>query len=275
MITDFRFGGGRSVHADSAAVDSLGVYRHPLLKTISPYLQSLESLEDPVARRWQPWLTAVTCVLMAYDAAAGLCVRMQTARDVWDPQDQLSGGRTYNGLCKAMLRQAESVLPVLRADLREHVRRVLPRVPRCCGWTLLAIDGSKEELPRTASNEAFFELADNGHTPQALISGLVEVHTGLLWDYRIGTGKASEKRHLAEMAADLPKKSLLLGDANYVGYPLWRQLDQLGQHFLIRVGGNVGLLLDLWPGADLRCEVGGGSWCLSGRRIIRRAILRW
>jgi len=254
MITDSRFGGGRSVDVDSVKVDSLEVYRHPLLKTISPYLHSLESLKDPVARLWQPQLVCATCVLMAYDAADGLCVRLQTARDLWDPIDQQLGGRTYNGLCKAMLRQAEWVLPVLQADLREHVRRVLPRLPRCCGWSLFAVDGSKEELPRTASNEAFFELADNGHHPQARISGIVEVHTSLLWDYRVDKGNACEKRHLMAMAADLPKKSLLLGDANYVGYPLWRHLHQLGQRFLVRVGGCVSLLRDLWPQADLQRE---------------------
>ena len=42
---------------------------------------------------------------------------------------------------------------------------------------------------------------DNGKCPQAFITAIVEVHTKLLWDWRIDKGHASEKGHLIEMTA--------------------------------------------------------------------------
>ena len=43
--------------------------------------------------------------------------------------------------------------------------------------------------------------------------------------------------------------TLLLGDGNFVGFPIWSRLDRAGKRFLIRVGGNVRLLRHLWPEA--------------------------
>jgi len=44
---------------------------------------------------------------------------------------------------------------------------------------------------------------------------------------------------------------LLLGDAHFVGYPIWAALEAAGKQFLIRVGGNVSLIRRLWPQAHL------------------------
>jgi hypothetical protein len=83
---------------------------------------------------------------------------------------------------------------------------------------------------------------------------IVEVHTGLPWDWRIDRGRGSEKDHLLQMASDLPDNALLLGDGNFVGFPIWSRLDSDGKPFLIRVGGNVRLITRLWPDAEARYE---------------------
>ena len=244
MTTDTRIGGGASVR----------VYRHPLLATINPYLQGLEDGQDPAARCWTPHRAATAAVLLAYDAPNPLFIRWENAALCLSAPTSVTvrRGGTYNGLMKALARQAPTVLPRLRADLRRHVRAALTQVPRTWGWVLLAVDGTKEELPRTAANEAAFGIADNGGYPQILLSAIVEVHTGLLWDWRIAPARGSEKRHLQEMAGALPREALLLADANYVGYDLWATLVQARRAFLIRVGGNVRLLTALFPEADLR-----------------------
>jgi len=158
-------------------------------------------------------------------------------------------GQTYNGLLKALTRQAPAVLPVLKTDLKKQAKTALKKVQRVSGWTLLAVDGTKEELPRTRDMEEHFGIADNGKCPQALVTCVVEVTTGLLWDWRISEGRGSEKKHLQEMAGALPDGSLLLADGNFVGHALWSAMDQAGQKFLIRVGGNVSLIRDLFPGS--------------------------
>jgi hypothetical protein len=88
--------------------------------------------------------------------------------------------------------------------------------------------------------------------PQALMTAIVEVHTGLPWDWRIDRGRGSEKDHLLDMAPALPANALLLGDGNFVGFPIWSELDRNGKKFLIRVGGNVHLITRLWPDAETR-----------------------
>jgi hypothetical protein len=156
-------------------------------------------------------------------------------------------GRTYTGLQKALERQSGDVPPLLKGTLRSHVIQALGIVRRQDRWIVLAVDGSKEELPRTRSNEREFGFSDNGVVPQAFETVVVDVHTGLPWDWRIGLGKDCEKMHLEEMIGGLPDGTLLLADCNFGGYPIWSALDARGLHFLIRVGGNASLITGLFP----------------------------
>lgn len=249
MRTDLRVGGGASAH----------VYRHPLLSCISVFFECVAGVVDPVARRrvrWTPQAASVAAVLMAIDNDVSLVGRFG---HVWSCMKRDHGGRrrtggTYNGLLKALERQATVTLPLVKAALRDHVRRRLARIDPTCPWVLLAVDGSKTDLPRTVDHERTFGIADNGIYPQAFITAVVEVHTGLLWDWRMGPARASEKMHLKEMIADLPGHALLLADGAFIGSPIWNKLCAKGQPFLIRVGGNVSLLTGLWPQAITRRE---------------------
>ena len=47
--------------------------------------------------------------------------------------------------------------------MRRCARSIEPTSP----WVLLAVDGSKEDLPRTRDHEKVFGIADNGVFPQA------------------------------------------------------------------------------------------------------------
>ena len=195
-----------------------GVYRHPLIAKISGCLECLASLADPKAGRsvrWTPMAAALAAVLMALDPGCTLAVRCEDmlACLAGDFTRRRRVGTTYNGLLKALERQAGTVLPLLKADLRARVRTALEKVPRVAGWILLAADGSKDDLPRTRDHEKFFGIADNGAWPQAFVTAIVEVRTGLPWDWRIGVARSSERVHLREMAPALPDDALLLATA--------------------------------------------------------------
>jgi hypothetical protein len=230
------------------------MYRHPLVEGLNPYLSCLSRVEDPGGRkvRWTPLAAVTAAVLMSLSHTATLKVRCEEA--LMCLSCGAGGGRlgkTYNGLAKALVRQSETALPVMKAELRGHAKKAFQRLEKHCGWTLLAVDGSKTDLPRTASHEESFGIADNGQCPQAFITAVVEVNTKLLWDWRVDRGDASEKGHLVEMTAQLPTKSLLLADGNFVGYRVWQTLAEQHRDFLIRVGGNVHLLRKLWPDAKI------------------------
>jgi hypothetical protein len=246
MQTDSRIGRGGST----------GGYRHPLLQRINPYFACLRGLADPTARRsvrWTPPAAALAAVLMAFDPGCTLTVRCRDALACLglDFTRRRRVGKTCNGLLKALVRQAPAILPLLKSSLRQQAQAMWEKIPRVAGWVLLAVDGSKEDLPRTRSLEEHFGIADNGRCPQALITAIVEVFTGLPWDWRIGRGRGSEKDQLIAMTADLPARSLLLADGNFVGYAVWSAPAKAGREFLIRVGGNVHLIRRLWPDARI------------------------
>lgn len=249
METDCGIGGGASALK----------YRHPLVSRISAFLKSLQGMPDPGAHRrvrWTPLATGIAAVLMALDRGCPLHMRFEDARACMaeDFARSKAVGNTYNGLVKALERQAGSVLPIVKEDLRRQAQERLVRLYDTEAWLLLAVDGSKEDLPRTKDHEEVFGIADNGAVPQALMTAIVEVNTGLPWDWRIDRGRGSEKGHLLDMTPDLPTQALLLGDGNFVGFPVWSGLDRQGKKFLIRVGGNVRLLTRLWPDVETRFD---------------------
>lgn len=218
------------------------------------FLHCLATVADPKAKRrvrWTPQAASTAAVLMALDEGAALSGRFQHVRRCMkgDYRRQRRTGKTYNGLLKALERQKDTSLPIVKMELRGQLRRRWQQIDPTSPWLLLAVDGSKEDLPRTRDHEKVFRIADNGIYPQAFVTAVVEVHTGLLWDWRMGEARASEKKHLMEMTADLPGDALLLADAGFVGLPIWEKLCAKGQPFLIRVGGNVRLLTGLWPDA--------------------------
>ena len=247
MRTGLRIGAGASaLH-----------YRHPLVSCITRFLGILADVSDPGSGDrvwWTPLRAALAAVLMALDHGCCLRERFADARACL-AQDLGRGeraGGTYNGLVKALERQAGVVLPAIKTDLQRRAKERFRRLRGRARWLLLAVDGSKENLPRTRDHERHFGIADNGAVPQALLTTIVEVRTGLLWDWRIDRGRGSEKDHLVQMASNLPPGALLLGDGNFVGFRVWSWLNGAGKPFLIRVGGNVRLITRLWPDVEAR-----------------------
>jgi len=216
-------------------------------------------VSDPSAKRrvrWTPQAASTAAILMAWDRGCSLQSRFEDAQLCLrhDFRGRRRTGRTYNGLLKALERQQATTLPIVKAELRRRMKLRARSIDPASAWTLVAVDASKEDLPRTRDHEALFGIADNGVFPQARVTAIVEVHTGLLWDWRIDRGDASEKHHLMDMSDALPHDALLLADGNFVGFPIWSKLHAQNKSILIRVGGNVRLLKRLWPEARTRRE---------------------
>jgi hypothetical protein len=186
-------------------------------------------------------------LLMAWGAEQTLAERFDAARD-WlltlFPDWRLGG--SYTGWVQALARWDTPLRPAIAQRLRRQMRDFAGRHQTRAGWRAFAADGSRLECPRTAANEAALGCAGKRRTaPQLYLTALWHMGTGLLWDYRVGPGTASELRHLEEMVPDLPPRALVVADAGFAGYPLCRRLHEAGHAFLLRVGSNRQLLTRL------------------------------
>ncbi len=74
-------------------------------------------------------------------------------------------------------------------------------------------------------------------------------HMGLRmpWTWKTGPSTSSERGHFLEMLTSevFPENTLFCGDAGFVGYDLWKTIQDAGHHFVIRVGANARLLKNL------------------------------
>lgn len=161
-------------------------------------------------------------------------------------------GRTYQGLAKAMRTQSPRLLEQIQPHLRQQMRSILAPRWTMRGFQAFTVDGTRMAVPRTIANDAALRTgARDGAMPQATLTTLLHMGSGVPWDYRIGAGNDSERDHLRDMMPVLPAGALLVADAGFTGYELLRDLlrqggDAAGQrHLLIRCGANVSLLRKL------------------------------
>lgn len=154
-------------------------------------------------------------------------------------------GETYVGLTQAGQRVGLTLFQQFWACLRQTVPRRLDEAWTWHGWHVFAVDGSRDDAPRTRANERALGRSGRDKThPQWWMTWLVHLPTLLLWDWRQGPGTSSERRHMQEMLTSLPASSLLVGDAGFGGFDFLWGLARAGAHFLVRCGGNTTLLVE-------------------------------
>lgn len=137
------------------------------------------------------------------------------------------------------------------------------------GKVNFVVDGTKFRAPRSLANQAFFaakhirkkvgkkyrNAADESKalTVQVLATVVWHLGTGLPFRWRINRSSGSERHELDSMLGELPRNARFIGDAEFVGYPIWNAIIQSGRTFLFRVGSNVRLLKNLdgqWKFSD-------------------------
>ena len=224
-------------------------YRHGLKEAIGKWFPGQFFSRWPVTAgsKWSPQRVFWIAVLMVWSAEQTLQARFDEARDVVRsvfPKWRV--GQSYTGWSEAQLKWLTPLRPALSKRLRQQVQSMAGRHWQREGWCAFAVDGSRVECPRTEANERELRCAGRKKTgPQLFVTTLLHMGTGVPWDFRIGPGTASERRHLEEMLADLPRQSLVVADAGFTGYDLYRRILAARQNFLLRVGANVHLLRQL------------------------------
>jgi len=178
---------------------------------------------------------------------------------------------SYQGFTAALTKWTTCLVPLLWSRLHVLMEQAGGEHWRIGRWLALAVDGSRTTTPRTKSNEAMFSAARYGSgataksrrkwrnkkrrsqrlpepvKPQIWLTLVWHMGLKMPWCWKTGPSTASERHHLLDLlqAVVFPENTLFCCDAGFVGYELWRAILDRGQHFLIRVGGNVRLLRQL------------------------------
>jgi len=186
-------------------------------------------------------------ILMMFCAEQTLRERFhESRRTLRELFPKWSLGKSFTGYCKAQLKWTERLTPALIGRLQGQMQQMWGRWQYREGWCPFAVDGSRLECPRTEKNKEGLGCAGRARTsPQLFVTTLWHMGLGIPWDFRIGNGKASERRHLQEMLPDLPAHSLIVGDAGFTGYDYFHAILKDHHNFLSRVGANVHLLENL------------------------------
>jgi len=220
---------------------------------------------------WSPHGLTSAALLWAWSDEPTLTARFQAARKIAVRAFGLTEwtARTYQAFLKLLRAWTAVLAAALVLALRRRMQAELTDRFLVRGYAVFGVDGSRLELPRTASNESRFAprpkrpkavrrrgardqaaraaaaRAKKANSPQMWLTVMYHVGTGLPWDWRTGPSDSSEREHLTQMMAALPAGALVTGDAGFVGYEYWKALLDSGRSLLIRVGANVRLLKDL------------------------------
>jgi hypothetical protein len=249
---------------------------HQALRQALDWLLHPARLTDVAFREdctWTPKGLIFTAILWAWSDEKALTERFSLARKVVVAMGALPRppATTYQAFLKMLRAWTVALTVVLHEAFRRRMRTDLADRFRVCGYTVFGVDGSRLELPRTASNEQRFSPASarrrkkpkprrrarsrasrdrrarekKVNSPQMWLTTMFHVGTGLPWDWRTGPSDSSERDHLRQMIGALPADALVTADAGFVGYAYWKALLDSGRHLLIRVGANVRLLRGL------------------------------
>lgn len=209
---------------------------------------------------WHPESSLVT--------AAGEAIAMVNA--LFGP----CGIGSYQTLTNALATYSKFLVPVMWRNLQELMESCGGDSYRVGPWVVLAVDGSRVGVPRTRPNEQRFCKPSRGkknkrkgkkrgrhaqgkrkthrkshYDPQAVGPQMwltLVWHIGLRmpWCWKTGPSYSSERAHVLEIIEEqkFPESTLFCGDAGFVGYQFWSEIQQHHHHFLMRVGSNVRLL---------------------------------
>jgi IS4 transposase len=222
---------------------------------------------------WTPRWLACAALLWAWSDEKTLTDRFRIARKIICRLrgEQEQPASSYQAFIKLLRRWTEPLREMLTEAFRERARESLKSVWKVGGWLVLAVDGSRLDVPRTRRNEGRYSPRTKlsraaqkrrrarrskrrtqqasrerkANVPRVWLTMLWHVGSGLPWSWRAGAGDSSERGHLQEMLPELPAAALITADAGFVGYDVWNTLLDAGHHLLIRVGSNVRLLKNL------------------------------
>jgi hypothetical protein len=208
--------------------------------------QGVNQTTDPRVR-WSPKHILLCWIVMGWSIQGQLTERFREGCELLSRMfyRRRRCGGTYQGLTQATRRVGMKVFADFWSCLRQTIPKRVGSAWTWYGWTVFAVDGSRVDAPRTRRNEKGLGKAGRDKThPQWWITRLIHLPTKMMWDWRQGPGRSSERAHLREMIPSLPFSSLLVADTGFGGFDLLWQLSNGKVAFLVRCGSNTTLLVE-------------------------------
>ena len=158
-------------------------------------------------------------------------------------------GRTLAGYTKALSRLPLGFFTRVRQQMQRNLVVYNLHVARAGRWNAFAIDGSRQNIPRTRQHELKYGLVTKGTAkgagaPQCQVVAAVAMGKNVLWDWECDSGLVGEREMALRIMERLPEFSLSVLDAGFLGYEWTKAVQRLNQYFLVRVGGNVRLWVE-------------------------------
>lgn len=198
--------------------------------------------------RWSDRLLVSVVLLMVFSSLATLQDRFADARMVvvrFYPSRRRPG-HSYGGFIRKLRRHSPRLLQRLIETLRLRVQQSAGLQWKVGRFLAFGVDGSKSDAPRTRANRDTLKIGGKRKSgPQQLLVSIMHVGTGLLWSWRRGTARASERALLLAQLDELPAHVLLLLDAGFTGHGILQAIGAAGHHVLVRAGANLTLLRKL------------------------------
>jgi hypothetical protein len=237
------------------------IWEKRLMKTISAYPSLGEGLAHFLtAQVWkqahQTWQTRYTSprwglqtlvwtlLTMAWCTGDSQEERFATARATFVAahQRRRRPGATLAGYLMGLSKLPMRVLRALAEGVRTRLAHEWIEAARFAGYVPLACDGTRLECPRAAPlQRRLGEAGKPDSAPMLYLTTLTLLPWGIPWTWRWGKGTANEHAHLRQMLPYLPKRSLIVGDAFYVGYELLNTIVQAQASFVVRLSSRIHL----------------------------------
>jgi hypothetical protein len=214
---------------------------------------------------WSLGVLAFVGLFWAISGESTLGERFTTAADIaryWFPGAFIA--TSYRGFVNALVTHCSSLKNVISSHLRRRMLELEGGRGKIAGLIPFVVDGSQLAAPWTKTNEQ--ALGKKGRQPQGAkchkkqtdlrpqltLTMLWHMNLGLPWAWKHGGLSEGERTQFRDLLDLLPQAALVVADAGFVGYLLWQTILNGGRHFLIRVGGNVELLRELFPGCKIQ-----------------------
>ncbi|MHC5108736.1 MAG: transposase [Planctomycetota bacterium] len=170
--------------------------------------------------------------------------KISAGRSKHDPRRQDPTKVSEEGFTKARRVPREGFWSSLLSVLHREFEKEYGELTKWKGFRLLALDGSKIDLPRRKAIGDQFGRAKNGRgefTPQAQMVMLQHPLVRIPVDFAIGGSNSSEKLLARDLLHNLRRDDLVLMDRGFWSYGLFWLIQNQGAYFGLRWMGSAKL----------------------------------